>query len=149
MKSQNDHNNHGYNTEWKYKDNKWSIKNKYNGWGSFFKLTHPDNINIVWCDKCFDEKSSFTDFIKDYPSNIINHLEDKINELEKEILQNKLVEKDNEIKYLKNENNYIIQIKKYENEIQTLKNDNKDLFNKIKLSQNYNNFPNNDKMGNI
>ena len=127
----NDQKTRGNNTEWKYKDNKWAIKNYYNGWGIFRKLTYDDLHHIVWCDNCFDEKP-FIDFIRDYPSIIINYLEDRINELEKEILKVNLVEKDNEIKYLKNENNYIIQIKKYENEIQSLKNDNNDLINKIK-----------------
>ena len=152
--SKNDHNTRGNNTEWKYKDNKWSFKNKNNGWSDFRDINIQDNI--FWCDNCFDEKSSFTDFIKNYPSIIHNHLLDKINQLEKENLKIKLDEKENEIKILKiNENNYINKIKKYENEIQTLKNDNNDLINKIKLLENNinnninninnNNYPNNDK----
>ena len=152
-RSINNHKIRGNNTETKYKDNKWSIKNYWNGWNGFYAFTN-FNIqnNIYWCDNCFDEKSSFTDYIKDYPSIIINHLLDKINQLEIENLKLKLVEKENEIKALKYENNYIIQIKKYENEIQTLKNDNNDLINKIKLLEdnsnnriNCNNVPNNDK----
>ena len=31
--SKNDHKTRGNNTEWKFKDNKWAIKNKNNGWG--------------------------------------------------------------------------------------------------------------------
>ena len=129
--SKNDHNTRGNNIEWKYKDNKWSIKNRYNGWGDFNTINIQDKI--FWCDNCFDEKSSFTDFIQDYPSIIINHLIEEINQLKIENLKLKLVEKENEIKILKSENNYILKIKKYENEIQTLKNENNDLSNKIKL----------------
>ena len=92
--------------------------------------------HFCWCDNCFDEKPSFTDFIRDYPSIIINHLVDKINQLEKENLKIKLREKENEIQKLKIENNYMNQIKKYENEIQALKNNNNDLINKIKLLKN-------------
>ena len=151
--SKNDHNTRGNNTEWKFKDNKWSIKNKYNGWGEFKIITNSDIQDyFCWCDNCFDEKPSFTDFIRDYPSIIINHLVDKIYQLEKENLKIKLNEKENEIQKLKNENNYMNQIKKYENEIQVLKNNNNDLINKIKLlennsnnSANNNNVPNNDK----
>ena len=151
--SKNDHNTRGNNTEWKFKDNKWSIKNKYNGWGEFKIITNSDIQDyFCWCDNCFDEKPSFTDFIRDYPSIIINHPVDRINHLEKENLKIKLNEKENEIQKLKNENNYMNQIKKYENEIQTLKNNNNDLINKIKLlennsnnSANNNNVPNNDK----
>ena len=129
--SKNDHNTRGNNTEWKYKDNKWSIKNKYNGWGSEFKIitNSESKHHFWWCDNCFDEKPSFTDFIRDYPSIIINHLVDKINQLEKENLKIKLSEKENEIQKLKIENNYMNQIKKYENEIQALKNNNNDLIN--------------------
>ena len=150
--AKNDHNTRGNNTEWKYKDNKWFIKNKYNGWGSEFKIitNSESKSRFCWCDNCFDEKPSFTDFIRDYPSIIINHLVDRINHLEKENLKIKLNEKENEIQKLKNENNYMNQIKKYENEIQTLKNNNNDLINKIKLlknnsdnSTNNNNAPNN------
>ena len=61
---------------------------------------------------------------------------DKINQLEKENLKLKLVEKEKEIQKLKDENNYINQIKKYENEIKTLKSDNSNLINIIKLLQN-------------
>jgi len=151
--SKNDHNTRGNNTEWKFKDNKWSIKNKYNGWGEFKIITNSDIQDyFCWCDNCFDEKPSFTNFIRDYPSIIINHLVDRINQLDKENLKIKLSEKENEIQKLKNENNYINQIKKYENEIQTLKNNNNDLINKIKLlennsnySTNNNNATNNDK----
>ena len=146
--SKNDHNTRGNNTEWKFKDNKWSIKNKYNGWGEFRVITNSDiQNNFCWCDNCFDEKPSFTDFIQDYPSIIINHLVDKINQLEMENLKIKLIEKENEIQKLKNENNYMNQIKKYENEIQALKMENNDLVNKIKLLENNsnNNIPNNDK----
>ena len=146
--STNDHNTRGNNIQWKFKDNKWAIKNKYNGWGDFRVITNSDIQNyFCWCDNCFDEKPSFTDFIKDYPSIIINHLIDKINQLEKENLRMKSIEKENEIQKLKNENNYINQIKKYENEIQTLKNDNNDLINKIKLLENNsnNNIPSKDK----
>ena len=146
----NDHKTRGNNTEWKYKNNKWSIKNYYNGWSDFHVITNYKDR--VWCDNCFDEKSSFTDLIKDFPSIILNHLADKINQLETENLKLKLVEKENEVKALKNENNYIIQINKYENEIQKLKNDNNDLINKIKFLENSsynntksNNVPNNDK----
>ena len=79
--SKKDHYNRGNNTEWKFKDNKWSIKNKYNGWGSEFKIitNFESKHHFYWCDNCFDEKPSFTDFIRDYPSIIINHLVDKIN----------------------------------------------------------------------
>ena len=131
--SLNDHKTRGNNTEWKFKDNKWAFKNKYNGWSDFHVVNIHDKTKIVWCDQCFDEKSSFTDFIDGYPSIIIDHLVDKINQLEKENLKLKLVEKENEIQKLKNENNYINQIKKYENEIQTLKNDNSNLISTIKL----------------
>ena len=75
---ENDHKTRGNNTEWKYKDNKWAIKNKYNGWSDFKKLTYNEIHDIVFCDNCFDEKP-FIDFIKDYPSIIINHLVDRIN----------------------------------------------------------------------
>ena len=147
----NDQKTWGNNTEWKYKDNIWSIKNYWNGWNGFHVFTNfKIQNNIYRCDNCFDEKSSFTDYIKDYPSIIINHLLYKINQLEIENLKLKLVEKENEIKALKYENNYITQIKKYV--IQALKNDNKDFINKIKLlednsnnSINCNNVPNNDK----
>jgi len=145
--SKNDHNTRGNNTEWKFKDNKWAIKNKYNGWGDFRAITYSDIQNFFcWCDNCFDEKPSFTDFIKDYPSLIINHLVDKIKQLEIENLKIKLIEKENEIQKLENEKNYMNQIKNYENEIQTLKNDNKDLINKLKLLENNSNinFPIND-----
>ena len=138
--SKNDHKTRGNNTEWKFKDNKWAIKNKYNGWGEFKVITNSDIQDyFCWCDNCFDEKPSFTDFIRDYPSIIINHLVDKINQLEIENLKIKLNEKENEIQILKIENNYLNQIKKYENEIQTLKNDNNDLINKIKLLENNSN----------
>ena len=145
--SKNDHNTRGNNTEWKFKDNKWAIKNKYNGWGDFRAITYSDIQNFFcWCDNCFDEKPSFTDFIKDYPSLIINHLVDKIKQLEIENLKIKLIEKENEIQKLENEKNYMNQIKKYENEIQTLKNDNKELINNLKLLENNSNiiFPIND-----
>lgn len=134
-----DHKSRGNNTEWKYKNGKWSIKNMYNGWGDFQKFSN-DYIenNIFFCDNCYEEKLSFTDFIKGYPAIILDNLVDKIDELEKEIV--------------KNENNYIIQIKKYENEIQILKNENSNLINKIiklfenNLNNNTNNknVPNND-----
>ena len=77
----NDHKTRGNNTEWKFKDNKWAIKNKNNGWSDFHVVNVHDKTTIVWCDQCFDEKSSFTDFINGYPSIIINHLVDKINQL--------------------------------------------------------------------
>ena len=152
--AKNDHNTRGNNIEWKFKDNKWSIKNKYDGWGREFKIiTNFDGQNqFCWCDNCFDEKPSFTDFIRDYPSIIINHLVDKINQLEIENLKIKLNVKENEIQKSKIENNYLNQIKNYENEIQTLKNDNNNLINKIKLLENnsnnsiyYNNISKNDK----
>ena len=106
-----------------------------------FKVTTNSDIQhkFCWCDNCFHEKPSFTDFIKDYPSIIINHLVDKINQLEKENFKIKLIEKENEIQKLKNENNYLNQIKKYENQIQTLKYNNNDLMNKIKLLENNSN----------
>ena len=73
------------------------------------------NDRMIWCDKCF-EKSSFTDFINGYPSIIIDHLVDKINQLEKENLKLKLLEKENEIQTLKNDNNNLIStIKLFEN----------------------------------
>ena len=141
-----DHYSRGNNLEWKYKDGKWSLKNLYNGWCDFRKFSNDffEN-NIFFCDNCYEEKPSFTDFIKGYPAIILDNLVDKINELEKEILKIKLNEKENEIKNLKNENNYIIQIKKYENEIQILKNDNSNLINKIikLLENNLNNNTNN------
>ena len=44
----NDHTTRGNNTEWKYKDNKWSIKNKYNGWGSEFKIITILKVNLIF-----------------------------------------------------------------------------------------------------
>jgi hypothetical protein len=71
----NDHKTGGNNTEWKYKDNKWAVKNYYNGWEDFHAINFKEETknHIFWCDKCFDEKSSFTDFIIDYPYNIMEN----------------------------------------------------------------------------